>query len=91
MTTVAAKIGGFYGLHEPDCGASEDSILHRWTKGREFAAFSNARSAFAALVKATCPQHVWLPAYICGTLIAESWRERLRFYHLLPGFVPQRR
>ncbi|HTV29775.1 MAG TPA: hypothetical protein VMF32_18540 [Xanthobacteraceae bacterium] len=88
MTAQELKIGGFFGLHEPDYGAPEDSILQRWTMGREFAAFSNARSVFAALVKIASPRRVWLPAYICGTLIAESWRERLRFYHLLPSFAP---
>lgn len=82
------KIGGFFGLHEPDCGALEDSVLFRWTRGRRFAAFSNARSAFAALVGETKPQRVWLPAYICEGLIADSWREKIRYYSVGVCFEP---
>ena len=88
MTFVKGAIGGFFGLHEPDCVATEHSILARWTHRREFAAFANARSAFAALIEATSPRTVWLPAYICDGLIAEEWRERARYYPLLAGFEP---
>ena len=52
------------------------------------AAFSNARSAFAALVETISPQRVWLPAYICEGLIAEQWRERIRYYPVRVGFDP---
>lgn len=88
MTSIAQSIGGFFALHEPDCGAPDQSILFRWTNGRAFVAFGNARSAFAALVEMTAPRVVWLPAYICGDLIGASWRERARYYRLLPGFEP---
>jgi hypothetical protein len=82
------KIGGFFALHEPDGGASEHSIYFRWTSGRSFAAFSNARSAFAALVNMVAPPRVWLPAYICPGLIAESWRSRISYYRMRDGLEP---
>jgi hypothetical protein len=84
----STKIGGFFGLHEPDCGPLEQSILFHWTHGREYAAFGSARSAFAALVAVTAPRCVWLPAYICDGLIAKSWRERIRYYPTGAGFKP---
>jgi len=82
------KIGGFFGLHEPDCSAFQDSVLFRWTEGREFATFSNARSAFAAIIEATSPPRVWLPAYICEGLIADQWRDRIRYYPTGVEFEP---
>jgi len=88
MTATNRTIGGFFAFHEPDCVAPEQSILFRWTNRRDFAAFASARSAFAALIEATSPRSVWLPAYICDGLIAESWRERARYYPLLAGFEP---
>src|SRR5579864_6178093 len=88
MTSDNRTIGGFFGLHEPDCCPPEQSILFRWTNGREFVAFVSARSAFDALVETMSPRTIWLPAYICEGLIAASWRQRVRFYPLLAGFEP---
>lgn len=88
LMSCSVKIGGYFGLHEPDGGAPEHSIHARWTSGRSFAAFSNARSALAALVDIIAPRSVWLPAYICPGLIADSWREQVRYYPVLAGFEP---
>jgi hypothetical protein len=87
MTTTKAPIGGFFGLHEPEFCAEEQSILGRWTAGRPFAAFVSARSALDSLIEMTSPKKVWLPAYICEGLIADSWRDRVRFYPLV-GLEP---
>jgi hypothetical protein len=88
MRSVKAPIGGFFGLHEPEFGREGESILSRWTAGRVFAGFVSARSAFDALIEAMSPRVVWLPAYICEGLIAESWRPRVRFYPLRAEFEP---
>ena len=88
MILLPKKVGGFFALHEPDCGLPKESILFRWTNGRAFTAFSLARSAFAALVDKISPRAVWLPAYTCGSLIAASWQERARYYRLREGFEP---
>jgi len=75
-------IGGFFPLHEPDGAASEQSVLARWTGGRQYVSYVNARSAFAALVELLDPKCVWLPAYVCADLVCATWREKVRFYHV---------
>ena len=50
-------IGGFFELHEPDGAAAGESVLQAWTGGRPYAAFANARSAFAGLAAAR--PHSW--------------------------------
>jgi hypothetical protein len=87
MTAIKAPVGGFFGLHEPESCAEEQSILARWTTGRRFAAFVSARSALDSLIEMTVPKKIWLPAYICEGLIADSWRDRARFYPLV-GLEP---
>ena len=59
-----------------------ESILSRWTAARAFSAFVSARSALDALIEMTAPPKIWLPAYICEGLIADTWRARVRYYPL---------
>ena len=86
VAAAAAPIGGFFERHEPD-GAGP-SILERWTEGRPYAAFVNARSAFAALVAAFPEATVWLPAFLCADLVQPAYAPRTRFYPVRNGFEP---
>lgn len=84
--TDAVPIGGFFERHEPD-GLSP-SLLDAWTAGRPYAAFVNARSAFAALAATRPNAAIWLPAFICADLLSGAVRERARFYPVSEGFTP---
>jgi len=75
-------VGGFFAQHMPDGAAPGKSLLERWTQNCRYAAFVNARSAFAALVAQAAPRHVWLPAYMCADLLAPAWKPRARFYRV---------
>lgn len=93
MTAMAtpdadAPIGGFFELHEPDGAPAGAGVLEAWTGGRPYAAFVNARSAFAALAAATPEAMVWLPAFLCGDLVDPAFSARVRFYPVLEGFEP---
>lgn len=81
-------IGGFFGLHEPDAAPDGPSVLDAWTGGRPYAAFVNARSAFAAVAAAFPEAAVWLPAFICADLVDASFAPRVRFYPVGEGFRP---
>lgn len=65
-----------------------DSVLGRWTAGRPFVAFANARSAFAALVRLLGPACVWLPAYLCPEVLADGWRHTVQFYPVGRSLAP---
>ena len=54
----------------------------------EGATFTNARSAFAALIQTVDPARVWLPAYICEELAKVVPEERLAFYPLGQKLTP---
>jgi hypothetical protein len=81
-------IGGFFESHEPDGGAQGRSLLDVWTEGRPFAAFVNARSAFAGLVGLFPSASVWMPAFLCDSLIGGALAGRARFYPVEEGFEP---
>lgn len=79
-------IGGFFERHIPDDCAGGPSLLDAWTEGREYAAFINARSAFAALAAKWPEARIWLPAFICREL-AEAVKTRdIRFYPVRNDF-----
>ena len=85
---VTAPIGGFFETHRP--GAAEgESLLAKWTEGRPFSAFVNARSAFAALVAMSPEASVWLPAFVCADLAQAVPANRTRFYPVAEGFEPE--
>lgn len=84
--TDAVPIGGFFERHEPDGLAP--SVLDAWTAGRSYAAFVNARSAFAALAATRPNATVWLPAFICADLVSDAVAGRTRFYPVKEGFTP---
>jgi dTDP-4-amino-4,6-dideoxygalactose transaminase len=85
---AAAPIGGFFERHEPDGCAGDESLLAAWTGGRPYAAFVNARSAFAALTAAFPEATVWLPAFLCRDIVQPAYAQRIRFYPVLEGFEP---
>lgn len=59
-------IGGFFGLAIEDVPTVPGSIWEEWTKQfRAVSTFGNGRAALAALIGATAPRRVWLPAYLC--------------------------
>lgn len=67
-------IGGVLPALEPQ--PVEHSLWDRWTAGfTHTAAFSSARSALAALLRQRRPKRLWLPAYVCQTLLdgAAGW------------------
>ena len=66
-------VGGFFELehaHAPLVPADR-SIWHKWTHGRDWIGFENARSAFAALIEDRSPGRVWAPEYPCDDLTAD--------------------
>src|SRR5688572_16424671 len=83
-----APIGGFFELHEPQGATGGPSVLEAWTGGRPYAAFANARSAFATLAAATPDATIWLPAFICLDLIDKAFVERVRFHPVGHDFEP---
>lgn len=85
---LPAPIGGFFELHQPDGSEAGPSVLDAWTGGRPYAAFVNARSAFAALAAALPDASVWLPAFLCHDLVDPAFAGRTRFYAVLDGFEP---
>jgi dTDP-4-amino-4,6-dideoxygalactose transaminase len=62
-------IGGFFGLElAPESAAG---LADFWQMpGDPALCFANARSALAALVASLRPTKVWLPAYLCSSLLA---------------------
>jgi hypothetical protein len=82
----AAPIGGFFEQHTPEPG-SGPTVLEAWTEGRPYAAFVNARSAFAALVAGFPDAAVWLPAYLCAEM-GQAAQARIRFYGVGQAFEP---
>jgi len=81
-------IGGFFELHEPLGAVAGPRVLEALTDGRPFAAFANARSAFAALAAVFPNATLWLPAFLCVDLIDAAFRDRVRFYPVEDGFGP---
>jgi dTDP-4-amino-4,6-dideoxygalactose transaminase len=84
----ASPIGGFFETHARDDAAAGRSVLEAWTDGRPYAAFVNARSAFASLVAAHPQAAVWLPAFLCHDLAQAADATRIRFYPVREGFEP---
>lgn len=86
---LLSPLGGFFEAHSPDGADAGASILDAWTEGRPYAAFVNARSAFAALVALWPDATIWLPAFICADLVSPLIAGRVRFYPVLEGFEPE--
>lgn len=85
---AATPIGGFFEWRPPAANPGGRSILDAWTGGRPYAAFVNARSAFAALAGTLPKAALWLPAFLCRDLISPGLAHRVRFYPVLDGFEP---
>jgi len=88
MAALSRPVGGFFERHMPGAPVDGPGVLEVWTGGRPYAAFVNARSAFAALVAQLAPPTVWLPAWLCRDLVQPAWADRVRFYRVGEGFVP---
>jgi dTDP-4-amino-4,6-dideoxygalactose transaminase len=88
MATLSAPVGGFFARHLPTPPPTEARVLQVWTQGRPHTAFVNARSAFAALIRALAPPTVWLPAWLCRDMVQPAWADRVCFYPVDPGFRP---
>jgi glycosyltransferase involved in cell wall biosynthesis len=57
-------IGGSLGLDLDLLPEVADSVWNAWTKGREYAAFGNARAALVAYCHDRGIQRIWLPGYL---------------------------
>jgi hypothetical protein len=88
MAALSRPVGGFFERHTPGAPVDGPGVLEVWTGGRPYAAFINARSAFAALVAQLAPPTVWLPAWLCRDLVQPTWADRVRFYGVGEGFHP---
>ena len=77
-------IGGFFGLELPE---ALGGFISLWDVPAR-PAFANARSALAALVEATAPPKVWLPAYICAEMADAVPAGKLAFYPVGDGLTP---
>jgi dTDP-4-amino-4,6-dideoxygalactose transaminase len=86
--TNSKPIGGFFELHEPDGASGDGAVLQAWTGGRRYAAFVNARSAFAALVAQFPAATIWLPAFLCKVMLQGTPAGAVRFYPVNDGFQP---
>ena len=73
-------IGGMFALHEPN--SFIDVPLPG--RGAEKVFLANARSGIALLVETLSPQQVWLPSYLCSTMVEPSGRGPgiVRFYEI---------
>jgi len=81
-------IGGFFERHEANDAQNGRSVLAAWTEGRPFAAYVNARSAFAALAARFPDAAVWLPAFLCRDMAQPAFAARTRIYGVREGFRP---
>lgn len=88
MTHPLRPVGGFFERHPTTAPGIGPSLLEAWTAGRPHAAFVNARSAFAALIVQLQPRTIWLPAFLCPAMVSPVWAERVRFYGIEAGFIP---
>jgi hypothetical protein len=90
-------IGGFLPLGLDHVPTVPGSVWDGWTAGATaVSTFGTARSALAALIEATRPRSVWLPAYICHELsdaaavAVQTASAELRHYPLTPELEPDR-
>jgi dTDP-4-amino-4,6-dideoxygalactose transaminase len=87
-TPPAPPVGGFFELHEPSKAGEGPSVLQAWTARRPYAAFVNARSAFAALTAVMREATLWLPAFLCADMLMGARSARVRYYPVEEGFEP---
>ena len=83
-----APIGGFFQTHARGDRTAGRSVLDAWTERRPYAAFVNARSAFASLAAEHPSATIWLPAFLCPEMAQAVDAARTRFYPLEEGFEP---
>jgi hypothetical protein len=81
LATVNTEIGGYFGLDLPDIPFPFGS----------FAAFQSARAAFRAVLETSAFRTVFVPSYICDSIIkaAEDAGLSVELYDLDEGFLPK--
>jgi dTDP-4-amino-4,6-dideoxygalactose transaminase len=70
-------IGGFFEFEKPT-GAG--NLLESWSSGRPVALYENARSALRELIIQEKPNSVWLPAFLCDSLVEAVPKDLRKFY-----------
>ena len=78
MSGGGGEIGGYFGLELPP---PTQAVMP------EALRFQSARAAFAALLAALAPRRVWMPRYICDSMLSPLERARvpIAFYGLDPS------
>lgn len=69
---MIAAIGGYFELELPP----QKNILYPEAKR-----YQSARAAFLALIRAVKPKRVWMPFYICDSIIAPVHAEGIEIYY----------
>jgi hypothetical protein len=74
------EIGGYFGLDLPDHGDRFAGAC----------AFQSGRSAIEAVIRAANLLDLWIPSYVCDTVVAAAQRAgaRVHFYALAPDLSP---
>lgn len=74
------EIGGYFGLDLPDHGE----------RFADTCAFQSGRSAIEAVIRAANLLDLWIPSYVCDTVVAAAQRAgaRVHFYALAPDLSP---
>lgn len=86
-------VGGFHALSIPGeefplDGEDAQSVLAVWSSDSHQHFYrQNARSCLATLVEAIDIKRLWLPAYICNTLLPLADFARLEFYPMVEPFT----
>lgn len=87
--SVAAPIGGFFGLDLADVASGPGGLDRFWGLDATTPAWCNATSALAALVAGLRPAAVWLPGYLCPEMRAAVAPSQQRFFPLTDTLSPQ--
>jgi len=82
-------MGGFFGLEVPEASQPENGLAAAWKIAGPRLAWTNATSALAALVVHLGPGSVWLPGYICASILAAVPGRALRFFPLREDMSPE--
>jgi len=87
--TLETPLGGFFGIDLPDVVPDVGGLAAVWEVAETRHAWTNATSALASLVAHLRPGSVWLPGYICSSVLAAVPREVQRFFPLREDLSPE--
>lgn len=88
---MAKTIGGFLPLQLPDAPARHAGFLSLWGIRKDNSLlFHNARSALHHLLKSLDTRKLWLPAYVCRSVVDATARTRadVAFYPVAHALTP---